>query len=160
MLAHWIALPSGWGYKVSVGRRRTTFIAVAACAVAAAGANAGNSATKRSGGGVRALVVIAMPTPPLTVRRYDTSGSIPQVRDGNVALHAANAALRSGVLADEQRYARAAGEAARLAGSSCRGVYETQIDRRLLSASTVVVSALLPAIKLYRVETRGVGGSQ
>lgn len=36
-----------------------------------------------------------------------------------------------------------------------RGIYSTSVDRRLLSASTVVVSALLPATKLFPAGTQG-----
>jgi hypothetical protein len=59
-----------------------------------------------------------------------------------------NAALRRELLADQRQYASQAGTKDRQARSAnSRGVYSTAIDRRYLSASSVVVSALLPATR-------------
>jgi hypothetical protein len=45
-----------------------------------------------------------VPTPPLRVPGYDTSGTYPQVKGRNVDLRAVNAALRAAVLADQRAY--------------------------------------------------------
>jgi hypothetical protein len=95
------------------------------------------------------LTVVAAPTPRFRVPRYDTSGTYPQVRDANLDLSAVNSGLREGVLLDQREYAPAARKNSAGTAKRYRGVYETSIDRRLLSASTVVVSALMPATKLY-----------
>ena len=52
-------------------------------------------------------------------------------------------------MADQRAYAPSARRAAKMAGKDGRGVYETSVNRRLLSASTRVVSALIPALELY-----------
>jgi hypothetical protein len=97
---------------------------------------------------VSALTVVDASTPRFPVPRYDTSGTYPQVRGGGLDLRKVNAALREAVLADQREYAPDARKAARIP-NRYRGVYRTSIDRRLLSASTVVVSALMPATELY-----------
>lgn len=95
---------------------------------------------------IRALTVVRATTPRFHVRNYRTSGAYPNVR-GAPGLERANAALRRVVIADQHGYAPSA---RRYAGyPSGPGIYKTSIDRRLTSASTVVVSALIPALKLY-----------
>lgn len=90
------------------------------------------------------LRLVAAPTPRLQVPRYDTSGTYPQVRSGGVDLRAVNGALRAAVFADQRAYAPyARREKVRVAYRE-RGVYRTAVDRKLVSASTVVVSALMP----------------
>jgi len=93
------------------------------------------------------LRVVAAPTPRFPVPRYDTSGTYPQVR-GDLDLRAVNVGLRKAVRADQREYAPSARRSIRVK-NGYRGIYQTAIDWRLLSASTVVVSALLPAIKLH-----------
>jgi hypothetical protein len=107
--------------------------------------------------GVVALTVRTAPTPRLAVPRYDTSGSIPQVTAAGVDLRKVNAALREAVLRDQRAYAPRARRYVRRAGSACRGIYRLEVDRRLLSASSVVVSALLPATELYPCGSEGKG---
>jgi hypothetical protein len=102
------------------------------------------------------LRVVVARTPRFRVRLYKTSGTYPQVR-GNRDPRPVNAALRRGILADQREYAPRARKSAERAGSACYGIYETLVDRRLLSASTVVVSALLPATHLYPCGTEGRG---
>jgi hypothetical protein len=104
-----------------------------------------------------ALTVYEAPTPRFQVPRYDTSGTYPQVRRDDVDLRAVNAALRRVVLEDQQRYAPSARALAKVAGEHAVGVYQTSVDRRLLSASTVVVSALMPATELNPGGTEGDG---
>jgi hypothetical protein len=66
-----------------------------------------------------------------------------------IDLRRVNAALREAVLGDQRAYAPNARASAKVTGRTCRGTYSVLTNRDLLSASTVVVSALLPAQKLY-----------
>jgi hypothetical protein len=102
-----------------------------------------------------ALVVVAARTPRLPVRRYDTSGTFPQVRDGELDLRAVNAALQASIRADQREFTPEARRSVARSVESVRGIYSTAIDRKLISASTIVVSALLPATKLYPAGTEG-----
>jgi len=103
------------------------------------------------------LAVSRAPTPRLRVPRYDTSGSIPQVTGSRTDLRRVNAALREAVLRDQRAYTPSARSSAKNAGRGCRGVYRLAVDRSLLSASSAVVSALLPATKLYPCGNEGQG---
>lgn len=106
---------------------------------------AGRSAfVSASAPSVSALAVVEIRTPTLQVPRYDTSGTYPQVTGGSLDLQSVNAALRAAVVSDQSRYARYARREKPRTAPSERGVYRTTVDRRYLSASTVVVSALLP----------------
>jgi hypothetical protein len=87
--------------------------------------------------------VYAAKTPRLRVSGYETRGTYPQVRRAGLDLRAVNAALRAAVLADERAYAPYA-RRQRARVPTERGVYRTAVDRKLVSASSVVVSALLP----------------
>ena len=93
---------------------------------------------------VSTLAVVEARTPRLTVPRYDTSGTYPQVRGGGLDLRAVNRALRAAVLADQRAYAAYAHKEKPRVAYRERGVYKTAVDRRYVSASTVVVSALIP----------------
>jgi hypothetical protein len=93
---------------------------------------------------VSALAVVEARTPPLRVPRYRTSGSYPQVRGSGLDLGAVNTALRVAVLADQRAYAPYARKEKPRVVYRERGVYRTAVDRRYVSASTVVVSALMP----------------
>jgi len=96
-----------------------------------------------------ALRVVTTPIPRLDVPRYDTSGVFPQVRGSSLDLRAVNAGLRGAVVSDQRAYAPSARRYAQIAAKRYRGVYTTRVDRRLVSASTTVVSALLPLTRLY-----------
>lgn len=106
-------------------------------------------ATAAAASPARPLAIVVVSTPRLAVPRYDTSGNYPQVRDRRMRLQAVNRGLRDALLADQRGYAPRARESALAASKRCRGIYATSFDRRLSSASTVVVSALMPATKLY-----------
>lgn len=112
------------------------------CAVAAAG---GTAADRPSG--VSALTVVPASTPRFAVPRFDTTGTFPQVREGDDTLRAVNAALRNAVLADQRAFEPYARREEPGINHRYRGLYQTTINRSLLSASTVVVSALLPATR-------------
>jgi len=94
-------------------------------------------------------MLIEAPTPHFQVPRYDTSGSIPQVSGTGMDLRKVNIALREAVLRDQREFAPFARKGAIGTAKGYRGIYRTSVSRRLLSASTVVVSALMPAIEQY-----------
>jgi hypothetical protein len=93
---------------------------------------------------VSSLAVVKARTPRLTVPRYDTSGTYRQVRGGSPDLRAVNRALRAAVLADQRAYAAYARREKPRDAYKEHGVYQTGVDRNHLSASTIVVSALMP----------------
>ena len=85
---------------------------------------------------------------------------IHQVSGADVPLDAVNAGLRQAILDDQMRYSPSAQQAVadnRAEGSSGVGIYETAPNRRFLSASTVVVSALIPDEELYPYGNDGEG---
>jgi hypothetical protein len=133
-------------------------LAVSGCGASSGASHNSSGPPELSGRSVIAspLTVIEALTPRFRVPRYDTSGTYPQVRGSDLDLRKVNAALREAVLADQREYAPRARKAARL-GNPYRGVYQTSVDRRLLAASTVVVSALMPATELYPGGSLGKG---
>jgi hypothetical protein len=89
------------------------------------------------------LEVGAARTPHFSVRLCDTSGTYPQVQGQGLNLGAVNEALRDAILADQLRYAKLARPVvAGLDPRTAPGTYWTGIDRKLMSASTVVASWL------------------
>jgi hypothetical protein len=82
---------------------------------------------------------------------------MPQVTADGIDLHRVNHALREGVLRDQRSYTPSARRFAKTSGSGCYGIYRVVVKRQLLSASTVVVSALLPATELYPCGNDGQG---
>lgn len=98
------------------------------------------------------LQVVAVPIPRFRVRGYESSGTYPQV-NGGAHLGAVNAALRAAVVADQRAYALEARSARAYLDRNHpnprdpyrRGFYRMAVERPFVSASTVVVSALLPA---------------
>ena len=106
---------------------------------------------------VSPLTLTTVPTPPFRIPRYDTSGSIPQVYAAGVDLVKVNTALRELVLADQRSYAPNARASAKVTGARCRGTYKVVTDRALVSASTVVASALLATTELYPCGNDGEG---
>jgi len=95
---------------------------------------------------VRSLTVVSAATPCLPVHGYLTAGSYPVVLGRSKAAARTNIALRRAVVTDQRRYAP---WARRHAVPNAAGIYETAVDQDLTSASTVVVSALIPALELY-----------
>lgn len=95
---------------------------------------------------VRGLEVVSASTPCLPVQGYVTSGAYPNVRGTSWRVARTNIALRRAVVTDQRRYARSA---ALHTVPNRPGIYETAIDPDLTSASTVVVSALMPALELH-----------
>jgi hypothetical protein len=111
---------------------------------------------------VFALSVSNVSTPPFQMRNYRTSGTYPQVFRTDMDLKAVNTAIRDGVLAAQRSYARLVRPMEAKMPQLFRpsypysGVYATSPRLRLISASTVVVSALIP---LRRVLPGGNGGA-
>jgi len=132
-----------------VARRAAVAISLVCMAAACGAALAWSQGDHAIVPTVSPLIVMAAPTPPLRVPLYDTSGSIPQVTGAGIDLRRVNAALREAVRRDQRAYAPSARASAKVTGRICRGTYSVRTNRPLLSASTVVVSALLPAQKLY-----------
>jgi hypothetical protein len=95
---------------------------------------------------VRSLKVSLSKTPHLPMPAMVTSGSFPLFTDPRIDLSRVNVVVRRVVLDDERRF-RA--RALHVDPRTAPGVYNTSPDLRLVSASTVVVSVLLPAVKLY-----------
>ncbi len=93
---------------------------------------------------VRRVTLVSAATPCL--RDYVTSGAYPNVRVASRRAARTDIALRRTVVNDQRRFAASAG---RHTAPSGVGIYETAIDQSLTSASTVVVSALIPALKLF-----------
>ncbi len=84
------------------------------------------------------LGVVSVVTPRFRVARFETAGTYPRFRDAKVELQGVNRALRDAILADQRAFEPIA---RRHAG---HGYYETELDRTLISASSVVVSVLIP----------------
>ena len=103
---------------------------------------------------VVALSVHEMRTPRLDVPNYETRGTYVLVSGAQSSLKAVNAALRGAVLADQRTYARMARREEAETGSGVAsyaysGTYETAPKRTLVSASSEVVSVLIPTLRLY-----------
>jgi hypothetical protein len=94
------------------------------------------------------LGIVSAATPRFPVAHFLTQGTFPQARDPKLALGSVNDALRSAIVADQRTFAAYARRyVKRAAGRRPRGhlgFYETELDRPLFAASTVVLSALLP----------------
>jgi hypothetical protein len=123
-------------------------VAATACGSGSSARSAGTGAATSS---VSPLVVIQARTPPLRLPNYRTSGTYPQTSDGRVDLGAVNAALRRAVLTAQHRYAAFVRREYMSSmpqlfrrGYPYSGTYRTSPRLSLISASTVVVSALVP----------------
>jgi hypothetical protein len=127
--------------------RRVLAVFFAALALAAVTAVAELGRTR-----VRRLTLVSASTPCFPVDGYVTSGVYPNVRAGSQRAVRANIALRRAVATDQRRYASSA---SRHQVSNRSGIYETAIDRGLTSASTIVVSALIPAVERYPGQNAG-----
>lgn len=84
------------------------------------------------------LGLVSAATPRFHVARFETAGTYPQFRGAKLELRAVNRALRDAILTDQRTFEPSA---RRYAG---HGYYETELDRTLVSASSVVVSVLIP----------------
>jgi len=129
-----------------------TLVGLAGC-VTANGSAVASTRVQSTAPKVYALQLRPAATPPLRVPHYRTTGSYPQVYDASRNMTLVNAALRGAVLREQARYAPDAREkVTRLPNQLVRkypGVFETTLQRRLVSASSTVVSYLLPTLELY-----------
>lgn len=91
------------------------------------------------------LRVSSVPTPAVTLNRTDARGSYPHVMRPQLDLLPANRGLRAAVVADQERFVARATRQRQGLPRHDRALYRTHLDRRYLSASSVVVSALMPA---------------
>lgn len=100
---------------------------------------------------VFALSLAWAKTPPVRAAHVYTRGTFPEVAGLGADLRHVNAALRTAVLDDERAFASGVpkGEVLLNRPRGDYGAYETDPVRRLISASTVVVSALIPTLELY-----------
>jgi hypothetical protein len=91
------------------------------------------------------------PLTPLGVPDYSTKGTFPQVAGGEVSLTTTNFALRQIVLSNEEQFADSARKEAQIPSipEVGLGLYQAAPKRRLISASSVVVSALVPTVMYY-----------
>jgi hypothetical protein len=103
--------------------------------------------------GVSPLTLLNRPTPLLSVPHYRTIGNYPQFSLPGSDLSRVNVAIRDAVLAEQQRYAPIAilqeardPDPIRL---GYKGLFATQTAARLTSASTAVVSALIPLGEIF-----------
>jgi hypothetical protein len=104
-----------------------------------------------------ALTVSLRKTPRFGVRRYNTTGVYMSVSEKRRNIRNVNQAIKNAILDDQRKYESSAiREVARYHGPY-KGVYKTGVNRRLVSASTVVVSALIPVTRLYPAGTDGQG---
>jgi hypothetical protein len=99
------------------------------------------------------LRVSQVPTPAVGLPYYRTTGSYPRVSRRGLDLRAVNAGLRRSVVDAERAYARRArtsqfGHPPRWKGCG-GGIYDTSEQPRFVTASTMVVSALIPVLSLY-----------
>jgi hypothetical protein len=99
------------------------------------------------------LVVHQARTPRFQVRHYITQGTYPRVAGGGgLDLRAVNAALRDAVVSDQRAYAVLARGAVRgipQHQNGPDGLYQTGVGHWFISASSVVVSGLLPDLELF-----------
>jgi hypothetical protein len=102
---------------------------------------------------ISALTIQRVTTPKLPVPHYRTSGKYPQIRGPNTSLGNVNRALRQAILDEQRRYALdARKQVASMPESLLRryyGIFATSPRSGLMSASTVVASALIPTLELY-----------
>lgn len=104
---------------------------------------------------VTPLRLVRTATPSFPKAGYRTKGTYPQVSGAQLDLRTVNSILRAAVLADEQRFANRASSRPPAPANSGLGLYATSVNLKLLSASTVVVSALVPVSRLYPGGTDG-----
>jgi hypothetical protein len=130
---------------VSLVRQRAVVVVVAATVVVAAGAAACGDASRHaaargvSAAAIKALSLRERALPALRIRHFVTSGRYPQIAGGQANLSNVNAALLRAVLTDQKRVARLS-----VPGVGGPGLYMVAPQLRWISASSAVVSVLLP----------------
>lgn len=131
------------------GPRAPVLLATILILFAAASGCGGSSSARKSGVTVStskeiiALTVQQVPIPPLGLPNYRTRGTYPEISGNGIALKRVNAALRSAVVNDQRRWARFDKQQPPAPKAWGPGLYKTSPRLKLLSASNVVVSALI-----------------
>lgn len=148
-------------------RKRLVAPAVLALTVSACGGHAADGRTGAAGGGTgpAALRLTFLEIPRLRVAGYRTSGTYPVIAGRGGDVSRVNAALRSAVTLAERKDARAALAAELRLPRRLRirlnrydpGTYSVSPEARWMSASTRVVSALIPVRALPPGGTDGDG---
>jgi hypothetical protein len=111
---------------------RATALVLVAVLAGGCGASA-----ERSRSTAAPLTVFRAPLPPIRELGYETRGAVAQVTRRGIDLRAVNSAIRAAVRSDEGGGGAAYGRG---------GFYSAGIDPRLISASTLVFSAMLPTV--------------
>ncbi|MEA2130989.1 MAG: hypothetical protein QOJ29_5458 [Thermoleophilaceae bacterium] len=125
-------------------------VALVALMLGVAGRGATAAEPQRAAGQPVALRVIEATTPRLAVPNYETRGSYPQVAGGHTSLTAVNAALTRALRSEQRRYARVARDEQReVSPVGGPGLFSTNLKRSVLSASSVVVSGLIPLTERF-----------
>jgi hypothetical protein len=110
-------------------------------------------------GEVESLRVVMRPTPTLKATNFRTAGSFPQVSGNDVAVTSVNRELLRAVLTEEHVWRQTAmsayGSNPLLRTATQSGVFQISVDRHLSSASTRVVSFLMPELAML---PNGTGG--
>ena len=96
---------------------------------------------------VLSLLLSEVKTPPIHSVDMRTSGTYPRVSLPGLNLRRPNALLRKAILVDQRSWFRG-GSPAKAHAHVTPGLYQTSTEARLISASTVVVSALIPALEI------------
>jgi hypothetical protein len=132
-----VAHPRAGDYKENVGIRLVgaLFVAAAISGVAAAAPP------------VTPLHVSSARTPAVPLSRTITRGAYPQVTGPGPDVTSANAALRAAVIADQRQFVKRLKNERHGLPRRDIAIYETRVADRYLSASSVVVSALLPVTR-------------
>lgn len=84
--------------------------------------------------------------PAFAVGGYATRGRLIQVRHSSLDLRRTNRALRQAIVDDQRAFEPYARRAAKVASKGHRGLYSVNVEPSFVSASSRVVSALLPSI--------------
>lgn len=106
------------------------------------------------------LVVHEVRTPQFRLPHYVTQGTYPRVAGGALDLRDVNSALRAVIVEDQRRYATLARRTVKVIPRNQNGpdgVYQTGIGHWLISASSVVVSGLIPDLELFPGGNDGAG---
>jgi hypothetical protein len=117
-------------------------------------------AAPRASGQPVALRVTEAPTPEFAVPNYRTRGTYPQVAGGRTSLAAVNAALTDAVRSEQHAYARLVRENQQyFPPQGGPGLFATNFRARssVISASSVVVSTLIPLTELFPSGNDGEG---
>jgi hypothetical protein len=106
--------------------------------------------------GVGALRVKEAKVPKFLARDYVTRGTYPQVADGATRLAAVNAALTAAVRSEQRRYGRVVRRRRKyFTPRAGAGLFQTNLDQGVTSASSIVVSTLIPMTERFPGGTGG-----